>query len=106
MVTYEKVNVLSAEEVKSITFENTSYTASKVTHIATIDKIAKALTKEVDKHKEIIKAHEDDFTENKLVSVTHTPYEQFDKASFIADFGEEVYKRYCVISERRTVNFG
>lgn len=106
MITYEKVNVLSAEEVKNIKFENTSYSASLVSHIATIDKISKALAKEVEKHKDIVKAHENAFTENKLVNVVHTPYEQFDKASFIADFGEEVYKKYCVTSERRTVNFG
>lgn len=106
MVTYEKVNTLTAEEVKAIKYENTSYTASLVSHIMTCDRIAKALTKEVEKHKDIIKAHEKELSENKLVSVTHTPYEQFDKARFIADYGEEVYKAYCVTSERRTVNFG
>ena len=106
MITYEKVNTLTAEEVKNITFENTSYSASLVSHIATIDKIAKALTKEVEKHKDIIKEHENDLLNNKLVRVEHVDTEYFSKSAFIAEYGEQEYKRFCVVQDRKTVKFG
>lgn len=104
-IIYENVATLTSKEIKDITFENTSYNASLVSHIMTCAKIAKALQDEVDKHKSIIKEHENDLSENKLVSVEHTDYPYFSKDDFIAVYGEEEYKRFVKISDRRTVKF-
>ena len=71
MTLYENVKTLDKNELKEITFENTSYTASLVSHIIKINRIATALTAEVNKHKDIIKAHEAELKGNKLVTVEH-----------------------------------
>lgn len=105
MIIYENVETLTKEEIKAITFKNTSYTASLVSHIVKCAKIAKALTDEVEKHKSIIKAHEQELSGNKLISVEHTEAQTFSKDDFIAVYGEEEYKRFCIMQERRTVKF-
>lgn len=105
MVTYENVVTLDSKEIKALSFDSVKYDASTVSHIVKIAKIAKALTDEVEKYKSIVKAHEQELTGNKLVSVKHSDTPYFSKDEFIAVYGEDEYARFCVIKDRRTVEF-
>ena len=106
MINYENVVTLTKEELKNITFENVTYDASLVSHLVKIGKIAKALTDELNKHKDIVKAHENAFVENKLVNVAHKDSPHFSKDDFIAVYGEEEYKRFVKVTDAKTVTFG
>ena len=106
MTTYEKIEVMDKSELKGITFDNTTYDAPTVSKIVKYDKIGKALTAYVERHKDIIKAHEDELKSNKLITVEHTDVAYFSKDDFIAVYGEEEYKRFCVIRDRKTVKLG
>ena len=106
MINYENIITLEKNELKNITFDNTTFDAAKVAHLVKITKIAKALTDEVNKHKDIVKAHEDAFTANKLVNVEHKDSPHFSKEDFIAVYGEEEYKRFIKVSDAKTVTFG
>lgn len=105
MIIYENVETLDKNELKEITFENTSYTASVVAHIIKINRIATALTAEVNKHKDIIKAHENELKGNKLVTVEHKDSPHFSKDDFIAVYGEKEYERFVRITDAKTVKF-
>ena len=106
MIIYEKIETLEKAEVKNISLENTSFTASLVSHINKCEKIAKALTDEINKYKTIVKDNEEHFTGNKLVTVTHKDSPHFSKEDFIAVYGEEEYKKFIRITDAKTVIFG
>ena len=106
MINYENVSTMEKSELKNITFDNTTFDAATVAHLVKISKIAKALTDEVNKHKDIVKAHEDAFLSNKLVDVEHKESPHIDKDAFIAEFGEDTYKRFLKVSDAKTVTFG
>ena len=106
MTTYENVEIMDKNELKAITFESTKYDAPTVSKIVKYDKIGKALTAYVERHKDIIKAHEDELKSNKLITVEHADVPYFSKDDFISVYGEDEYKRFCVIRDRKTVKFG
>lgn len=106
MINYENIVTLDKSELKEITFDNTTYDAATVAHLVKISKIAKALTDEVNKHKDIVKAHEGAFADNKLVNVEHKDLPHFSKDDFVAVYGEEEYKRFIKVTDAKTVVFG
>ena len=103
---YENVVTLDKNEIKNITFENTKYDASTVAHIEKCERIAKALTDEIERHKTIVKENENKLSGNKLVHVEHKERPQFSKTDFISVYGEEEYKRFCYMIDVRSVVFG
>lgn len=106
MINYENIITLEKSELKNITFDNTTYDAATVAHIIKIGKIAKALSDEYEKYKDIVKAHEEYFMSNKLVTISHKPSPRFDKDKYIAENGIDEYNKYIKDNGATTVTFG
>ena len=104
MIKEENVITLSKEEIKNIP-DDVDYTASLASHLNKCNRIASALNAEIERYKDIAKKRRFELSDNKTVTVENRPADTFNKAEFIAIYGEEEYKRFVYKKDRLYVTF-
>lgn len=94
MKTYEKVNVLSIEEIEKITADTIRLTVNERSHINAIENIAKLLLKEVEQYKNAVKEKFDHKkTDNAVVKITVSDYMDFNRTEF-KENNPELYEQF------------
>jgi type II secretory pathway component GspD/PulD (secretin) len=98
------VDILSKEEIKAISKNGVKLTKNLASHINRINRIKTALDDEIKAVKEYVKK-EYGIIDNAVVTVENRPTDTFNKADFIAVYGEDEYKRFVEKKDKYFVTF-
>ena len=99
-----EVTIMSKEEIKELKKNGVKFTKNLASHLNRNDRIAKALTAEITAYKDYAKKTLG-IVDNAVVTIENRPSADFSKDEFIAVYGEEEYKRFCIVKDKLYVTF-